>query len=230
MNRQQYISGEEKHKPKDPEIKPGQIWQALKTRDFNTGQPNMEWCIRTAIQHPSSGKWVCYIQMPNGVAFLHVGNATIELTKEEICKDFQYLRDQVFGGQVTSPFGNFIPNQIIGGQQYGAGGTGVPFNGNAQWVNGIANNVNVTGPAYNPNGAAAVGVSGVYIGGYDARTPNFVQGDGVVNQAARAIIGDRIITAGMNYMGDGIPQVARANSMTPEQLTGTLGSYPLPNG
>jgi len=203
MKREDFLAG------KDPEIKLGQIWQALDERDWGNGQGKQPWRIQTIIQHPLSGKWTCYIQMVNVMVYNGIHFPNLEFSKEEILKHFQFVQD-VYSQPQIRPLGN--PNQIIP-----IGDLTYPENGFY-----TTQHVHATGPiAQVPANISGISVSAppVYMGVYVAMPLQ----TGVYRDEGGHTVADSLLQFPTNRIlhGDGIAQVEASN--------GLVGSYPLGN-
>ena len=90
MNRNDFTSGKERVKEKDPEIKSGQMWRGLKQHDFGTGL--ITYAIAISHKDPISDLWICSYVLENGGQIYSIRNNNAILKTEEIQKNFEFLR------------------------------------------------------------------------------------------------------------------------------------------
>ncbi len=84
MKREDFAAGKQAEAPEDPEIVPGQSWSALVAKDLGWGINS--WSIRISSKHPLRDCFICLIRH----SFPTANAIQIELTKEEIYKNFEY--------------------------------------------------------------------------------------------------------------------------------------------
>lgn len=89
MNRSDYISGKERTKAADPEIKPGQSWKSTTQHDFGNGL--VDYSIYINFQDPMTHAWLCSYQYGQNVTIGSASIHSVHLTKEQIHKNFEFV-------------------------------------------------------------------------------------------------------------------------------------------